>query len=88
MEIYIQKKASNEQKVKQLQKQYNQISFGRLLTVVVILFALYYYQKTNNASLLYIGSFAFVGFFVLMRWHTRVAYQKKLSQSIVDCNAD
>ena len=88
MEIYIQKKASNEQKVKQLQKQYNQISFGRLLTVVVMLVALYYYQKTNNASLLYIGASAFVGFFVLMRWHTRVAYQKKLSQAIVDCNAD
>ena len=78
MEIYIQKKASNEQKVKQLQKQYNQISFGRLLTVVVMLVALYYYQKTNNASLLYIGASAFVGFFVLMRWHTRVAYQKQL----------
>lgn len=88
MEIYIQKKANNEQKVKQLQKQYNQISFGRLFAVMAMLFSLYFYQKTNNASLLYIGTAAFVGFFMLMRWHTRVAYQKKISQAIVDCNKD
>lgn len=88
MEIYIQKKANNEQKVKQLQKQYNRISFGRLFTIVVMLFSFYNYQETNNASLLLLGTLAFVGFFILMRWHTRIAYQKRLTQAIVDCNTD
>lgn len=88
MEIYIEKKALYEAQVKQLQQHYNRISLGRLGTVLVLILAIYGYQKNDSSSLVFLGVLSVVAFFVLMRWHTRLAYQKKLTQAIVDCNAD
>ncbi|MCZ8230406.1 DNA mismatch repair protein [Flavobacterium sp.] len=88
MEIYIQKKALYEAQVKQLQQYYNRISLGRLGSVLVVILTIYSYQKNNNSSLIFLGVLAVVVFFVLMRWHTRVAYQKNIAQALVTINAD
>lgn len=88
MEIYIQKKALYEAQVKQLQQYYNRISLGRLGFVLVVILTIYSYQKNNNSSLVFLGVLAVAVFFVLMRWHTRVAYQKNIAQALVAINAD
>lgn len=88
MEIYIQKKAHYEAQVKQLQQYYNRISLGRLGSVLVVILTIYSYQKNNNSSLIFLGVLAVVVFFVLMRWHTQVAYQKNIAQALVTINAD
>lgn len=88
MEIYIQKKALYEAQVKQLQQQYNRMSLGRLAAVLVLILAIYGYQKNHSSSLVFLGVLAVAVFFVLMRWHTRVAYQKKIAQALVTINAD
>ena len=88
MEIYIHKKALYEAQVEQLQQQYNRISLGRLVAVLLVILAVYGYQKNDRSSLVILGSIAVVAFFVLMRWHTRVAYQKKIAQALVAINTD
>lgn len=88
MEIYIQKKALYETQLKQLQKHYNRISLGRLIAILVVFLALYGYQKSSNPSWLIITFLAFAAFFVLMRWHTRLAYKKKITESLVEVNAN
>ncbi|OAZ05327.1 MutS-related protein [Flavobacterium succinicans] len=88
MEIYIQKKALYEAQVKQLQQHYNRISLGRLGSVLVLILAIYGYQKNNSSSWVYLGALAVAAFFVLMRWHTRVSYQKNIAQALVTINAD
>lgn len=88
MEIYIQKKALYEAQVKQLQQQYNRISLGRLAAVLTVILAIYGYQKNHSISLVLLGVAAVAAFFLLMRWHTRVSYQKKIAQTLVAINAD
>lgn len=88
MEIYIQKKALYEAQVKQLQQHYNRISLGRLAAVLVLILAIYGYQKNDSSLLVVLGVLAVAAFFVLMRWHTRVSYQKKIAQALVTINAD
>ena len=88
MEIYIQKKALYEGQLKQLQQHYNRISLGRLAAVLVLILAIYGCQKTETSSLVILGVLAVAVFFVLMRWHTRVSYQKKIAQALVAINAD
>jgi hypothetical protein len=88
MEIYIQKKALYEAQMKQLQQHYNRISLGRLGTILILILAIYGYQKTESSSLVILGVLAVAVFFVLMRWHTRVSCQKKIAQAFVAINAD
>nr|WP_315158721.1 DNA mismatch repair protein [uncultured Flavobacterium sp.] len=88
MEIYRQKKALYEAQVKQLQQHYNRISLGRLAAILILILAIYGYQKNNSSSLIILGVVAVAAFFVLMRWHTRVSYQKKIAQALVTINID
>lgn len=88
MEIYLQKKALYEAQVKQLQQHYNRISLGRLVAVLALIVAIYGYQKNDSVSLVFLGFVAVVIFFVLMRWHTRVSYQKKIAQALVEVNTN
>lgn len=88
MGIYRQKKALYEAQVKQLQQHYNRISLGRLAAILILILAIYGYQKNNSSSLIILGVVAVAAFFVLMRWHTRVSYQKKIAQALVTINAD
>lgn len=88
MEIYIQNKAHFEAQVKQLQLQYNRISLGRLAAVLGVIVAIYGYQKSDSVGLVVLGSLSVVAFFVLMRWHTRIAYQKKITEALVAINSD
>ncbi|MGL2986848.1 MutS-related protein [Flavobacterium sp. RSSA_27] len=88
MEIYNQKKAIYKAQEKLLQQKFNRISLGRLGAVLLLIFAIYEYQKNDSSSFVILGVLAAAVFFILMRWHTRVAYQKKIAQALVTINTD
>ncbi|MGL5112277.1 MAG: MutS-related protein, partial [Flavobacterium sp.] len=88
METYQQKKALYQAQLAGLQQHYNRISLARLVMVFIVIMAVYGYQKTSSFVNLSTGLLAFVVFFMLMRWHTRLSYQKKIAQALVEVNAD
>lgn len=69
-----------------INKKYNLLSTLRLVLAVVIGFAFYQYFSTENSLLLYVALLCVVGFLVLMRFHTKLASERKLSQYLIQVN--
>lgn len=69
-------------------KKFNSVSILRLLSIFSCLFLAYYYIKTNE-DLYLIGAFVFfVGFIFLMRFHSRLSFQKQLLTALVKLNVN
>lgn len=69
-----------------INKRYNSISMLRLLSIFLCLFLLYYYIKTNEILYAAFAFLSFVGFLFLMRFHSRLSFQKQLTTAILKLN--
>nr|WP_314898269.1 DNA mismatch repair protein [uncultured Flavobacterium sp.] len=86
MEVYKAKKESFLTALNKINKKYNSISFFRLLTIVFFLASIYYYIKTNGAVFIALAVFLFGLFIVLMRFHSKLVFQKQIKQALLEIN--
>lgn len=86
MEVYKVNKEGFSIALNAINKKYNSISFFRLLTIVLFLVSLYYYIKTNGAVFIALAVFFFGLFIVLMRFHSKLVFQKQIKQALLDIN--
>lgn len=71
-----------------INKKYNLLSTSRLVVAGIIAFTFYQYFSTENNLFLYAGLLCIVGFLVLMRFHTKLAWERKLGQYLINVNDD
>jgi DNA mismatch repair ATPase MutS len=69
-----------------INKKHNLLSTIRLVVAVIIVFAFYQYFNAKSDLFLYAGLFSVVCFLILMRFHTKLAWKRKLSQYLIDVN--
>ncbi|WP_035672131.1 DNA mismatch repair protein [Flavobacterium sp. 83] len=86
MEVYKVNKESFSTALNAINKKYNSISFFRLLTIVLFLVSMYYYIKTNETVFIALSVFLFGLFIVLMRFHSKLVFQKQIKQALLDIN--
>ncbi|MFV8334270.1 MutS-related protein [Flavobacterium sp. ZT3P35] len=86
MEIYQEKKARFISKVTAINKKYNSISILRLIAIALFVVSSYYYIQNSEVVFLVVAVCLFITFIVLMRFHTTLAFKRKLHQSLVTIN--
>ena len=86
MEIYKLKKEGFSAVLNGINKKYNSISVLRLLAIVFFLISMYYYIKTSEIIFIIAAIFLFIAFVILMRFHTKLLFQKKVNQALFDIN--
>ncbi|WP_338839793.1 MutS-related protein [Flavobacterium ginsenosidimutans] len=67
-------------------KKYNSISLLRLLSIFMFLLFMFYYIKTNEILYVILAVLSFAGFIVLMRIHSKLAFQKLLAETLLKIN--
>lgn len=86
MEVYKVNKKIFLKTLNAIHKKYNRISFFRLLTIVLFLMSLYHYIKTSDVLFIALSIFLFSLFIVLMRFHSKLVFQKQINQALLDIN--
>lgn len=86
MDFYQNKVVHYTEALSKTNKKYNSISILRLFSVFICLYLGFYYIKTNETFYL-IGAFIFfIGFVFLMRFHSRLSFQKQLATALLKIN--
>jgi hypothetical protein len=86
MEVYKVKKTSFSTELNTINKKYNSISIFRLFTIVFFLVSMYYYIKTSEVLFIALAVFLFGLFIVLMRFHSKLVFQKQIKQALLEIN--
>ncbi|MDN3674340.1 DNA mismatch repair protein [Flavobacterium branchiarum] len=86
MEQYQKNTSSYSDALNTINKKYNSISLLRLLSVVLCFVFGYYYIKTADSVYSITAVLSFLGFVVLMRIHSRLSFQKKLTEALLKIN--
>ncbi|WP_366182613.1 DNA mismatch repair protein [Flavobacterium ovatum] len=86
MEIYHSKKASLENDLKALNKKYSSISILRLLAIVVFGTSIYYYIQNSETLFAIAAVVFFIGFIVLMRFHSKLQFERKIQEALLEIN--
>lgn len=86
MEIYKSNSQNYTEELKAINKKYNSISFIRLTSVLLFLGSLFYYIKTSESIFAISAVILFAGFIVLMRIHSKLSFQKKIKNALVEIN--
>ncbi|WP_426091939.1 MutS-related protein [Flavobacterium sp. DSR3-2] len=86
MEIYKTKKIRFSTALTAINKKYNSISILRLLSIVLFLVSIYFYIKNSEIIFIIAAIFLFGLFVVLMRIHSKLVFEKHVSQALLDIN--
>ncbi|WP_348811095.1 MutS-related protein [Flavobacterium maritimum] len=86
MGVYQEKKETYSAELNRINKKYNSISILRLLTIVFFLVSLYYYIKNSETIFIALSLLFFGLFIVLMRIHSKLAFQKQIKQELLEIN--
>lgn len=86
MEFYHSKSKQYTQQLSKINTKYNTISLFRLMSIVFFLVSIYYYIKNSNLNLLVLAAAFFVGFVILMRIHSKLLFQRKITEALLDIN--
>lgn len=86
MGVYQEKKETYSAELNRINKKYNSISILRLLTIVFFLVSLYYYIKNGETIFIALSLLFFGLFIVLMRIHSKLAFQKQIKQALLEIN--
>ena len=86
MEIYKAKKENYLAQLNTINKKYNSISFLRLISIVLFLVSTYYYLNTNQIILIVLSVLLFGLFVFLMRFHSKLAFQKQIFTALIEIN--
>ena len=86
MDFYQNKVVHYTETLSKTNKKYNSISILRLFSIFICLYLGFYYIKTNEILYL-VGAFIFfMGFVFLMRFHSRLSFQKQLTTALLKIN--
>lgn len=88
MNIYPSKISFFTAELSKINRKYNLISLLRLGSIALFLLSLYYYFQQNSFLYLLFSGFFLVIFIGLMRRHSRLQFQKKLNQALLNINQD
>ena len=69
-----------------INKKYNSISILRLGAIVFFLGCMYYYIKNGEAVFIVLSVLFFGIFIVLMRFHSKLVFQKQIKQALIEIN--
>ena len=69
-----------------INKKYNSISILRLGAIVFFLGCMYYYIKNGEAVFIVLSVLFFGIFIVLMRFHSKLVFQKQIKQALIQIN--
>ncbi|TDW47851.1 MutS-like protein [Flavobacterium sp. 270] len=86
MKVYQEKTVKYSEQYNKINKRYNSISLLRLLSVFLFLFFMYNYIKTDETLNVISAFLSFVGFIFLMRIHSRLSFQKLMTNSLLKIN--
>lgn len=86
MEQYQKNVSSYSDALNTINKKYNSISLLRLLSIVLCFVLGYYYIKTDALVYIISAVLSFVCFVILMRIHSRLSFQKKLTEALLKIN--
>lgn len=85
---YVAKQEKHEQDVQQLKSTSLKVSILRMFAVVGFGASLYFYSQTNNDLFLIITAACVIGFFGLIKMHTKLSFKRKISDALVNINKD
>ncbi|MES2575336.1 MAG: DNA mismatch repair protein [Bacteroidota bacterium] len=86
MEFYNKKVADYTEALSKINKHYNSISLLRLLSVFICLFLTFNYIKTDEILYMVFAFVSFIAFVFLMRIHSRLSFQKKMTSALLKIN--
>ena len=88
MDIYQSKITFFTDKLSKISRNYNLISLLRLGSIALFLCSFYYYFQQNILSYLFFAGLFFAVFIFLMRKHSKLQFQRKLNQTLLNINKD
>ena len=88
MKNYIELKEKYLEEFRKLRKNYNIISFLRLIVAIAFLFSLYCYIKNYNSILLLCLFLELITFIFLMRIHEKISWRLKIKKTLIGINED
>jgi hypothetical protein len=71
-----------------INKKYNTISFIRLSVILLFFVSIYYYLDNQASLYLVLSIIFFIGFLFLMRIHSKLLSDKKITKALLDINKD
>ncbi|EJL62822.1 MutS-related protein [Flavobacterium sp. CF136] len=86
MDFYQNKVVHYTEALSKTNKKYNSISILRLFSIFICLYLGFYYIKTNEILYLICAFIFFMGFVFLMRFHSRLSFQKQLTTALLKIN--
>ncbi|MEO8236947.1 MAG: DNA mismatch repair protein [Flavobacterium sp.] len=86
MDFYQNKIVHYTEALNKTNKKYNSISILRLFSIFICLYLGFYYIKTNEILYLITAFIFFIGFVFLMRFHSRLSFQKQLTAALLKIN--
>lgn len=88
MQIYKSRSRDYSQELAKIKTKYNSIGFFRLGSMVLFLVFGYYHIKESNYLFLSFSLFFLMSFIVLMRFHTKLQFQIKITEALISINID
>ena len=88
MEVYKKLKQVHVDQSEILNKRYNLYSVYRLVLALVIILSIYFYNQTTSSVILLCIFILIASFFVLLKFHQRIAWNKNLEQALAAVNSD
>lgn len=88
IEIYLEKQKKHEQEVSELKQKSLRVSILRLIVIIGFGLSLYYYFQVNNEFLLVVIGICAIGFFTLIKVHSRLSFKRKIKDALVNINKD
>ena len=88
MEIYKSRSSNYSQELTKTKTKYNTISLLRLVSIALFLVFGFYYIRDSNYLFLCFSLLFLIAFIVLMRWHTQLLFQIKITEALISINTD
>ena len=88
MQVYRNKITQFTAALNVINQKYNTISILRLVVIVLFFISTYYYIEQQSFLFLALAVLFFVVFIILMRWHSKLLFDKKMVQALVTINKE
>ena len=85
---YQKLRQAHQNSYQEISKTYQLISFIRLVIAMVFIVFIYYFFKTDNTYFLWAILIAFFSFFIVMKWHDKVAFKRRIFKTLKNINED
>ncbi len=85
---YQKLRQAHQNSYQEISKTYQLISFIRLVIAMVFIVFIYYFFKTDNTYFLWAILIAFFSFFIVIKWHDKVAFKRRIFKTLKNINED